>query len=418
MYILNLFIIPVVLVSLFCRVEFSYIISLLCSLGAATFIYLHQSLPNILFTIAIFNLTPLFCLKLVSISQRRTLSIKASKAEARLSYQKMQKERSIIRQSNSHLNEKAFQISELYKITRDMSEVSNTKDVFNIFGKKITELFRFKRCRLILIDEDAGVLEIEKVLELKYPQPHVQQTDAETNDREILKQSLRTQNISYIERSSTVLFPLIAENKLFGTLAVEGLPLNRSEDFSTLVNQFCLVMERIKLYEKIQKLAINDGLSGLFVRRYFLLRLDEEVKRSVRHNLRLAFLMIDIDHFKQCNDSFGHLTGDVVLKETARQIKACVREIDLVARFGGEEFSVLLPDTDKEGARNVAERIRSSIERQKIKAYDETMNVKVSIGVSAFPEDSTNAQSLIDKSDQALYRAKQEGRNRVCVFES
>lgn len=416
MYILNFFIIPVILVSLFCRVEFSYVISLVCSLGAATFIYAHQGLPNIVFTIAIFNLTPLFCLKLVSISRSRKLSIKASKEEVRLSYQRMQKERSIIRQSNSHLSEKASQISELYKITRDMSKASNTKDVFNIFGKKITELFRFKRCRLILIEEDVGVLKVEKVFELKYPQAHVNQTDAETNDTEILKQSLRAQNISYIERSSTVLFPLIAENKSLGTLAVEGLPLNESEDFSTMANQFCLVMERIKLYEKIQKLAINDGLTGLFVRRYFLMRLDEEVKRSARHNLHLAFLMIDIDHFKQCNDSFGHLTGDAVLKEVARQILDCVREIDLVARFGGEEFSVLLPDTDKVGAANVAERIRSSIDRQKINAYDETIKVKVSIGVAGFPEDSTEAQGLIEKSDQALYRAKQEGRNRVCVF--
>ncbi len=106
----------------------------------------------------------------------------------------------------------------------------------------------------------------------------------------------------------------------------------------------------------------------------------------------------------------------MVLREIAKIIKAGVREIDLVGRFGGEEFSVLLPDTDKEDAREAAERIRMSVDQHKFYAYDETIKMEVSIGVAGFPEDSTVAQSLIDKSDQALYRAKQEGRNRVCVF--
>lgn len=126
--------------------------------------------------------------------------------------------------------------------------------------------------------------------------------------------------------------------------------------------------------------------------------------------------MIDIDHFKQCNDTYGHLTGDVMLREIAGVIKENVREIDLVARFGGEEFSVLLPNTDKEGAAYVAERIRSGIERQTFHAYNETLSLKVSIGVASLPEHAHVPQVLIDKSDQALYRAKQQGRNRVCIF--
>ena len=126
--------------------------------------------------------------------------------------------------------------------------------------------------------------------------------------------------------------------------------------------------------------------------------------------------MLDIDHFKQCNDRFGHLSGDVVLKEVAAAIRACVREIDLVARYGGEEFAVLLPDTGKFGARGVAERIRATIAAQKIIAYEESLKVQISIGLTSFPEHANGLQALIDKADQALYRAKQQGRNRVCVY--
>ena len=411
MHVLNFFIVPLILIGLFFRIEFSYVISLLCSLGAATFIYAQQSPANILFTIAIFNLTPLFCRRFNLIWRRQRFSLKAAKETAKLSYEKMQKESSIIRRSNFHLTEEAFGTSELYKMTRDMSAAADVRDAFNILGKRLTELFRFKKCRLILIDEEVGLSRIEKVFELKYASPEASVVDVEPSDSEILKQGFHIQKITWLD--PLVLVPLTAENKFLGTLGVEGLSFDKLETFSTLANQFCLVMKKIKLYEKIQKLAINDGLTGLFVRRYILERLDEEIKRSARHHLHLAFLMIDIDRFKQCNDSFGHLTGDAVLKEVAGVIKSTVREIDLAARYGGEEFSVLLPDTGKAGAAGVAERIRANVDRHKFRAYNETIKTEVSIGVAVFPEDSTASRQLIDKSDQALYRAKQEGRNRV-----
>jgi diguanylate cyclase (GGDEF)-like protein len=126
--------------------------------------------------------------------------------------------------------------------------------------------------------------------------------------------------------------------------------------------------------------------------------------------------MIDIDHFKDYNDRYGHLVGDAILKEVSKSIKENIRQIDLSGRYGGEEFSIVLAETDKEQAQFVAGRIRQAIEYKCIRVYDEDLKITVSVGISAYPGDGKNAEELIDRADSALYQAKQEGRNRVCVY--
>lgn len=127
--------------------------------------------------------------------------------------------------------------------------------------------------------------------------------------------------------------------------------------------------------------------------------------------------MLDIDHFKEYNDKYGHLVGDVLLKEISRIIKDSIRQIDLVGRYGGEEFSIILTETDKEGAVFAAERIRQSVQNRSIRAYDEDLKVTISIGISVYPGHGQDAAGLIEKADQALYQAKDTGRNRVCLYE-
>ena len=126
--------------------------------------------------------------------------------------------------------------------------------------------------------------------------------------------------------------------------------------------------------------------------------------------------MADIDHFKEYNDRYGHLVGDVVLKEAAATIKESVRQIDVVGRYGGEEFAILLPETSPRNAYFAAERIRKAIAAKRIRAYDEELNFTISIGFSAFPRDAKDGLNVIDKADIALYEAKQKGRNAVCAF--
>jgi len=177
-----------------------------------------------------------------------------------------------------------------------------------------------------------------------------------------------------------------------------------------------LCSERIDLYERLQQLSIFDSLTGVYNRRYFMERLSEEFSRAQRFNLDLSFLMIDIDNFKKINDTYGHLVGDAVLREIARLIWENLREIDFVARYGGEEFSVVLLDTDKTAAIMVAERICSRISRERLKAFDETLAVTVSLGVAGFPANTRYLDVLIETADKALYKAKAAGKNRACYF--
>ena len=208
------------------------------------------------------------------------------------------------------------------------------------------------------------------------------------------------------------LFPVKIDKNFIGHLAVKGLRSEDRDKFFILFNQFLLVLKRVRLYAKIEELAITDSLTGLFLRRYFQERLEEEIKRYKKFKLQFVLLMLDLDHFKSYNDRYGHLVGDAVLSTVARIIKENVRQIDIVARYGGEEFSIILPNTDKQEAEYVSSRLRQSIEREHIYAYDEDLQITISIGGSFFPRDARDAQDLIDKADKALYRAKQAGRNR------
>lgn len=218
------------------------------------------------------------------------------------------------------------------------------------------------------------------------------------------------------QTESFLAFPLIVEQEVIGLLSAENLPEHEVERFLIVAGQFAIELEKVKLYRKVQELAIMDGLTKVFVRRHLLERFQEELNRSTRHKLKLSCLILDIDYFKDCNDRFGHLVGDVVLKELAEIMKDNIREVDLVGRYGGEEFCVVLPDTDRRGALHVGERLKVAVQNYIFKAYDETVKSTVSIGIATFPEDATNMEELIDKADQAMYKAKQSGRNRVYVY--
>ncbi|OGW38514.1 MAG: hypothetical protein A2Y97_00580 [Nitrospirae bacterium RBG_13_39_12] len=165
---------------------------------------------------------------------------------------------------------------------------------------------------------------------------------------------------------------------------------------------------------RVESLAITDPLTGLFNRRHFETTLEKEFNRSIRYLSPASCLMIDIDYFKKINDEYGHHTGDVVLKEVSEVIKDCIREIDTVARWGGEEFIVLLPETKKEASLQAALRILRVISEHKFSGINR--QITVSIGLANIPEPSIDtAEKLINTADLALYEAKAKGRNKIEV---
>jgi diguanylate cyclase (GGDEF)-like protein len=164
---------------------------------------------------------------------------------------------------------------------------------------------------------------------------------------------------------------------------------------------------------EFEQLSVTDPLTGLLNRRYIEARLLEEVKRSNRHGFPMSFMMLDVDHFKSYNDQFGHPAGDDALRLVGHVIRETLRGADVAARFGGEEFSILLPQTTSEEAVAIAERIRHNIEQTKFAHRPVTS----SIGVASCSAELCISADLVAAADKALYEAKRKGRNRVQVFE-
>ena len=183
-----------------------------------------------------------------------------------------------------------------------------------------------------------------------------------------------------------------------------------------LADQAAIAIENAQLFEEMEKLAITDSLTGLYNRRYFFAFAENEIERSKRYKKHLSIIMVDIDHFKKINDSFGHQAGDLVLKEIADICLAILRKVDVMCRYGGEEFVVLLPETEVADAAHAAERMCTAISSLRLKTEKGDVSVSVSIGVAEMEKSRASFEKLLAAADTALYSAKEAGRNRVRVI--
>jgi diguanylate cyclase (GGDEF)-like protein len=174
-----------------------------------------------------------------------------------------------------------------------------------------------------------------------------------------------------------------------------------------------LLQEQIKLVGELERLANTDSLTGIWNRRYLFMIAEQEIKRIQRYNLAFSLLLIDVDHFKKINDNYGHNIGDEVIIFMTKIVTSNLRHADCFGRFGGEEFVVLLPETNMDEAIVVAERIRENISNQSITFEDQQISITISIGVSSYDVGDKSIDSIIQRADQALYQAKNQGRNRV-----
>ncbi len=330
-------------------------------------------------------------------------------------------------ESLHHLEKQVGGLLNLFEIARDFNDCLSFEGMAQMLFERVMPQLPFKRFRMILLEKGVSQASIQKIFsitqhgfeELASPEPLA------GHEKDLFGKVLQTKRM--LQETDTLVFPLVVDEEIDAVLMIEGTQADDLAKFEVLAAYMTLQVRKIRLYETVKELSIRDGLTGVFVRRHFLERFEEELKRSMKYNLPLAVLMLDIDHFKRYNDDYGHLAGDATLKQSASLLRQNLRKVDIVARYGGEEFAIVIPETSRAEAAEVAERIRSSIARHNFKVYNDQTQVTVSIGIALFPENlqsgapfgpevSEITNQLIQMADNALYRSKEEGRNRVVLF--
>ncbi len=232
------------------------------------------------------------------------------------------------------------------------------------------------------------------------------------------QQVLFTRRANLKSMRSLLTMPLIVREEPIGTLV---LAAHRPAAFGdsvratlqVLTNQLAAALANAAAVKRLEEMATTDGLTGCLNKRAFLEEMDKKMAAAQRFGRKLSLIVADLDHFKSINDTYGHATGDRVIRETGEALHAMKRETDVVGRFGGEEFCILCEETDTRGATQLAERLRIAIEEKQVHTDLGVLKVTASLGVATFPEHARDAEDLFEVSDRALYHAKHSGRNQV-----
>ncbi len=243
-------------------------------------------------------------------------------------------------------------------------------------------------------------------------------------NRELVLKHTQDQLLKILNTEELAIVPLKAKDKVNGIILADNIftkkPITKNDMriFIMLANQAGLAIENSRLYEQTLVRSHTDSLTNLWNHGYFQFMLQEEIERSKAMHLPLSLIMLDMDFFKIYNDNCGHQEGDKVLREISKLIKDYSRKMDYVCRYGGEEFSIILPQTSKKEAYFIAERLREIIEKYEFPHEDMQpfKQITVSLGVATLPEDSQTKSGLIECADKLMYQAKETGRNKTCAF--
>ncbi|GIW21671.1 MAG: hypothetical protein KatS3mg068_0678 [Candidatus Sericytochromatia bacterium] len=341
-----------------------------------------------------------------------------------------------LRKQNFELVDANYGISEMRQITLELSSIMDVNNLLETFlNKSIQYLSCSKGILLKLDNEILKVSSLSKINHIK-KDTSFQITECNPIFAEIIESGEikrgEVNDFFGIDAKHYICVPLKSEREVLGFICLFDKESrvdkeNRSNVstafserdeamISSLANHVATLWQKAKFYE----MATIDGLTQLYVRRFLEQRMSEEIRKAQRLQRKLSLILIDIDHFKKFNDTWGHKTGDDVLRITAKTIKENVRKgIDIPARYGGEELVVLLPETDSNGAMVLAERIRKAIENTPLENPNggDPLKITVSLGVSTYPDLANSLAELYEKADIALYKSKANGRNRATLYQ-
>jgi len=341
------------------------------------------------------------------------------------------------------LYNKFTRFAALAELTKSITSIQDHEILLRTILDKSADLLKAEQGSLMLLDHasDTLLLEVKKGIvegvgiKLKINRGEGIAGKVMEHGEALLVENVendprvRQKNRQHYKTRSCLSVPLKIDDRTIGVLNLSDKITGEvfDEEDLKLIQSFAthaaIVMERNALFnksEELKKLTITDSLTGLLNRRYLYDRLKDEVARSERHKHNLCLLMVDLDGFKYCNDTFGHLFGDRTLKTLAETLLNSVRSIDIIARFGGDEFMVILPETNEQLAIQIAERLRSNIAEQDVLPGDATLMrpraLTASIGIVCYPQHGDTLELLIENVDKALYRAKNKGKNAIEVF--
>ncbi len=332
---------------------------------------------------------------------------------------------------NAHLysleRQRARQLQAINAIAQQTTAVLDLEELLRRVCELVQDAFRVSHVSLFLREENDLVLRAHHgTLTLHIPQggrfPVGNEPWASilAGNRTGIESDLTSAPATkfFAESASRIRIPLVSFGQSLGVLALDSSQSDafRDGDLQSLesVADICATaIQNAHYVERVKQLAYLDGLTGIFNRRFFELRILEEIERARRYGTGMAVIMADIDQFKRLNDEFGHVLGDEVLRQVSSLFHQQVRKIDVVCRYGGEEFAILLTQTSAQHAVNIAEKLRKMVADWQFPGVPRT--VTISAGAAAFPDQGTTRDELVKAADNALYAAKQAGRNRVCL---
>jgi diguanylate cyclase (GGDEF)-like protein len=340
-------------------------------------------------------------------------------------------------ETKKELKKRVYDLHNIFEISFKVMGQTEVENLVNTALLNALGIFTAKSVMLMLADPDDRdlftVVESRGFFGTKIDEFTLSRNDKLVKYLEFIKKPFQIKNIVYEFESVKpsledlevkAMSPLFQEDEIIGILCLGSNVSEQEyspeslEMMGILANMLSVALHNAQNFEQIKALSYTDEMTGLHNYRFFTMRLKEEIARAKRNNASLALLILDVDFFKNYNDTLGHPAGDEILRQLSMILKTTVRDNDIVARYGGEEFAIILPSTDQGGASVLSDRIRKKVEDYNFPSQEIQPNgtLTISIGIALFPDNAITLEDIIIAADRALYFAKESGRNRVVLF--